>query len=737
MEHLMSTVELEQFDDQIPRHPWLGCDHDLSYYPIVPFNLYPLVRGWTVEECADPAKMILRDPPRALQMLQSWLLFGTLESMIMIRFESQADIDAELKGFHCWRRLTADGEMVDFRILTAFAEAWSTHYLAMSGLSYEALRETYEHTMRSANGLTGYLVRFRDAYSDDDGVNVCWLEGLDSIVECTRLLLEALANAAPHFLLSENTLHWTLSAASATLIRARYAVNGWCPSTYKQLLRMTGSFSFISYASFFNATDPDEMKHNHCDESKCIANNLFAHECTPKHTGSHCRCPNLTGPLEEISRSIHGPSFPLLNIAFLVASQSTQLRDHPAMIASRCIVSYEPGTRYVAFSHVWSDGLMGTAETGLPACQISRLFNYARSLGISLIWLDALLIPEERQARKLAITRMSNVYQNASVTAVLDAGLSSSTGEEVGIKASLMRIMTSAWYKRLWTLQEAILSVNLAILFKEGFMMLPELLKLAVESPEHFEKEHYDPVHMVIVREIRHLSGLHINNLDIGKVSSMLAMRNSSRRGDESLAIAPLLGVDVRQLVELDAPARMSAFWRSVNHVPLNILTTDYPRLKETGSRALPSTMMGIETWLYLQPYDKKASVTTRGLEGEYWVGRLPTPLRLSAADVAFFRESEAQRSFCVWQFTGEGYAVVPAITFDAVCYVNKPVSQDQTRALTEYRGAALLKHPSADNTFSFMGLLNTDVAPPETIVQGDTIGPVEISASREHITVT
>lgn len=278
--------------------------------------------------------------------------------------------------------------------------------MAMSGLSYAVLRKTYEDTMRDAHKLAHYLVKFRDDHSDDNDANEPILERLDSIIECTRLLLEALSNAAPRVLRSEKYLLWTLTNSSKDLISARYAANGWCPSTYNQLMRMTGSFSFVSYASFFNATDPDEEKHNHCDEPKCIANNLLPDECTPKHTRSQCHCPNLVGPLEEIIRSIRGPSFPLLDLAVLLASQAIHFRNHPAMHEARCIVSCEPGMQYVAFSHVWSDGLMGTAETGLPACQIGRLYDYARSFKTSLVWLDALLIPEERQARRLAITRM-------------------------------------------------------------------------------------------------------------------------------------------------------------------------------------------------------------------------------------------------------------------------------------------------------------------------------------------
>jgi len=33
---------------------------------------------------------------------------------------------------------------------------------------------------------------------------------------------------------------------------------------------------------------------------------------------------------------------------------------------------------FVAFSHVWSDGLSSTTEDGLPACQVRWLLNNAR-----------------------------------------------------------------------------------------------------------------------------------------------------------------------------------------------------------------------------------------------------------------------------------------------------------------------------------------------------------------------
>ena len=174
------------------------------------------------------------------------------------------------------------------------------------------------------------------------------------------------------------------------------------------------------------------------------------------------------------------------------------------------------------------------------------------------------------------------------------------------------------------------MSSNLAILFEEGFALLPKLSKQAVESPQDSEKEHYNLVRIVVFREIRQLSGLHPKNLDIGKVSSMLSTRDFSRRGNRSLAIAPLPGIDVRQLVNVDAASRMRGSWRSVRHVPLNILTTGYPKLIEISCWALPSTLIGFQTRCCLEPYKRNAIVTTRRLKGMYWICRLLTPLTLS-----------------------------------------------------------------------------------------------------------
>ena len=132
---------------------------------------------------------------------------------------------------------------------------------------------------------------------------------------------------------------------------------------------------------------------------------------------------------------------------------------------------------------------------------------------------------------------------------------------------------------------------------------------------------------------------------------------------------------------------------------------------------------MGVQTWRYLEPYKKDAIVTTRGLEGMYWICRLLTPLRLSSRSAVLCREPETQTTFCIWPYFGEGYPLVP----------------DESRVLTQYRAAALLQQPSGANAFHFMGLLNTDISPPVEIEQGCTlpIDIINISASYENVIIS
>jgi hypothetical protein len=95
MEHLIDPTELGKVQDSIPKTPWLDFDHDtIKEYAIVPFEEYPLQRGWTKEQLHHLRLGGFKDtdPASALAMLQSWLFLGLLESAFLEPFSSNSFI---------------------------------------------------------------------------------------------------------------------------------------------------------------------------------------------------------------------------------------------------------------------------------------------------------------------------------------------------------------------------------------------------------------------------------------------------------------------------------------------------------------------------------------------------------------------------------------------------------------------------------------------------------------------
>ena len=98
------------------------------------------------------------------------------------------------------------------------------------------------------------------------------------------------------------------------------------------------------------------------------------------------------------------------------------------------IIKDEPGTAYIAISHVWADGLGNTRRNSLPLCQLitlrARLFRLVEIYWSSSIlprimafWIDTLCVPlTSKVTRKKAITKMQDVYRQSMAALVLDAG---------------------------------------------------------------------------------------------------------------------------------------------------------------------------------------------------------------------------------------------------------------------------------------------------------------------------
>jgi len=101
------------------------------------------------------------------------------------------------------------------------------------------------------------------------------------------------------------------------------------------------------------------------------------------------------------------------------------------------------------------------------------------------------VLPQLKKYRKLAITRMAKTYAQAVKTLVLSAELESTSihiSEEESPLA--MRITCNSWWRRLWTLREAVLTRNLFFQLQDGAVGIEDLIaKLGQisRSPSRFK----------------------------------------------------------------------------------------------------------------------------------------------------------------------------------------------------------------------------------------------------------
>jgi hypothetical protein len=270
---------------------------------------------------------------------------------------------------------------------------------------------------------------------------------------------------------------------AARLLIDRMLKAGWCIHVIRKLCR-SYDFATINYLSLLRrGTDPS-INHENCRQAmQCIANNVSLEgnlSYKTRHTKSECQCPFLKVDTAELVDIIRDGCIPLVLVT------------HGTLGFRLRLVRRQPRSSYVAFSHVWSDGMGNPISNSLPECQIKQLWNHIRrvralgesvggptswSFGASaqeLIWIDTLCIPVGsadnamiQEVKSRAINHMAPIYADASSVYVLDSELQrlnvytsthDPTPEEVSSTELSGFLLCSAWMGRTWTLQEAMLA---------------------------------------------------------------------------------------------------------------------------------------------------------------------------------------------------------------------------------------------------------------------------------------
>ncbi|KAI0387988.1 hypothetical protein F5Y04DRAFT_15678 [Hypomontagnella monticulosa] len=374
--------------------------------------------------------------------------------------------------------------------------------------------------------------------------------------------------------------------------------SGCCQSEARHFLQ-----SFDVVAAAFYITRPYAPKcHDKCTDSTCMAYQVNEDSYRTLHVEDDCDCELIHVQPDLLTDALSKNTVPVINI-----SNDLQLS-----------VGHGGEVKYIAFSHVWADGLGNPFFNALPSCQIRRLYNLALTLRRTFnldennpkiaIWIDTLCVPVSpalKQYRKQAIRLLAWTYTEAMAVLVLDRELCHFESKEAPALELGIRVLCSGWLKRLWTLQEASLASDIqgvsALYFQMAdgpaywnrlsrcFQYKPSCLKkspirklpatsLAIKDTK---ADLLYETHLMTFLEDRipSVSAIRDPRFDtkFQKVMHAVQNRSTSKAEDEPICLASLLGLDLQSISDAkDTENRMIEFYKLLRELPTAILFSEF-----------------------------------------------------------------------------------------------------------------------------------------------------------------
>ncbi|EMD33831.1 hypothetical protein CERSUDRAFT_98376 [Gelatoporia subvermispora B] len=397
------------------------------------------------------------------------------------------------------------------------------------------------------------------------------------------------------------------SGKYAEVYEKRLLEDGWCPFTIHMLF--DAGIIPLAYAYRCGPLIEGDISHRQCTSYKCRRNTIDESTYLNRHVMDACKCEYWKPTSENVIRIISDGDVPIIRV--LEASEDQSLHhllqdtmylsvgahsdtgylgqaNEPGFIGNKAggrkpIVSCDKssGIPYVAISHVWADGLGSTTEDGLPSCQVQELAMMARHLvpDSGAFWIDSLCVPRDKPSRKRAIGRMAEIYREADAVLVIDSGIQKCSLQTPYTEIKL-RIVTSGWMQRVWTLQEACLARKLYFKLSDGYVNIKDIPGHSTNPADVHLSELLDrmlaPAHKEASDEC---------HCSINDITHRLTWRNIGKPEDETLAIAALLQVDAKDLVNLPAERRMAELLLKVKNMHSTVAFRQGPKLKDPGFR--------------------------------------------------------------------------------------------------------------------------------------------------------
>jgi hypothetical protein len=397
------------------------------------------------------------------------------------------------------------------------------------------------------------------------------------------------------------------------------------------------------------------------------------------------------------------------------------------------IISYELNSNnysmpYVAYSHVWIDGLGSTTEQGIPSCEANYLARTAASQispdghGVAF-WIDSLCVPAASGARKKAIELMSATYQRADTVLVLDdtlrkVALHDDSGNKSSPEYLLFRIYTSPWSQRVWTYQEGALAQKLVFAIAGGQSIVLDFPLDLDGGPTRgplsiaLGRDMLHHIYSYLRAEVQALNG-QVNPINLGTVALELRWRdtlhrNPNGRNDEILAVGTVLGLDMQKLLnEPEGMAQMVLFYKLVGRLYRNIIFADVSRLQADGFRWAPSTFLVKDERRPATNLERQGvDCTQNGLVGSY--------ITFAVADGEVVQYDNTRRVTVVTEQTSFDIVVPSEQLFSFTHIIIYPMTMPESIRGTIFVAAAVLEdleytrtHHASDRT-DFVGTFQT-----------------------------
>ncbi|KAK7977480.1 hypothetical protein PG996_003535 [Apiospora saccharicola] len=388
----------------------------------------------------------------------------------------------------------------------------------------------------------------------------------------------------------------------ATPSLKRLEKRGWCKSTRVMMHRLVDN-SGLYYCGLLSRQHM-LVGHQGCSMFECKVMKISKDDYEVRHVSESCHCQVVTMDREVMARILDRGQIPCIRVE--------PGADGNGFCTARVVGSQEG---YVAFSHVWAHGLGNPDVNGLPRCQLSRLRQLATSVAsrstklesdlsvdpslpdhqTTALWIDTLCIPvgdEFDDSRRQAILRLTYVFRDAEAVLVLDKEVEHVPASVSHLEKEL-RVITCDWMRRVWTLQEALLTKPGRLYWQFADDALPA-------DDIWIDNSRHDPLCVTYKSSAfsKRLPALERSEVGTREFSEnflavmyVLRYRSLSREEDETICLAPILGLEraalLQSKVHVERMKILAALWKNL---PTYLLFLEGERITQPGYGWLPTS---------------------------------------------------------------------------------------------------------------------------------------------------